>query len=100
MEPPQKKRVSGSAAWREARELVWTHRRRLTIGLALMLVSRLMTLVLPSTSKFLIDDVVGKGRTDLLLPIALVAGVLGVMIVALTAHYGVRRSSRPSRIAA
>ena len=30
----------------------------------------------------------------------IVAGVLGVLIVALTAHYGVRRSSRLSRIAA
>jgi len=30
----------------------------------------------------------------------IVAGVLGVLIVALTAHYGVRRSSRRSRIAA
>ena len=30
----------------------------------------------------------------------IVAGVLGALIVALTAHYGVRRSSRRSRIAA
>ena len=30
----------------------------------------------------------------------IVAGVLGVLIVALSAHYGVRRSSRGSRIAA
>src|SRR5215208_4726824 len=30
----------------------------------------------------------------------IVAGVLGVLMVALTAHYGVRRSSRRSRIAA
>src|SRR5262245_27211433 len=71
---PQKKRVSGSAAWREARELVWKHRRRLALGLVLMLVSRLMSLVLPASSKFLIDDVVGRGRTDLLMPIALAAG--------------------------
>ena len=70
----QKKPVSGSAAWREARDLVWTHRRRLAIGMVLMLVSRLMSLVLPASSKFLIDDVVGGGRTDLLMPIALAAG--------------------------
>jgi long-subunit fatty acid transport protein len=30
----------------------------------------------------------------------IVAGVLGMLLVALTAHYGVRRSSRRSRIAA
>src|SRR5688572_27720203 len=74
VDPPNKKRVSSTAAWREARELVWTHRRRLSIGLALMLVSRLAGLVLPASSKYLIDEVVGKNRTELLLPIALAAG--------------------------
>ena len=71
---PAKKKISASAAWREARELVWAHRRRLGIGLALMLVSRLAGLALPASSKFLIDEVVGKNRTDLLMPIALAAG--------------------------
>jgi subfamily B ATP-binding cassette protein MsbA len=39
-----------------------------------MLVSRLAGLVLPASSKYLIDDVVGKNRTDLLPLIALAAG--------------------------
>jgi ABC-type multidrug transport system fused ATPase/permease subunit len=73
-EPPSKKRVSAAAAWREARELVWAHRRRLTLGLVLMLVSRLAGLVLPASSKWLIDEVVGNNRADLLLPLALAAG--------------------------
>ena len=64
---------------REARELIWAHRRRLSIGLALMLVSRLTGLVLPASSKWLIDEVVGKGRTDLLTPIALIAGAATVV---------------------
>jgi ATP-binding cassette, subfamily B, putative efflux pump len=71
---PKKKGVSLSAAWREARSLVWAHRRRLLIGLTLMLVSRLAGLVLPASSKYLIDDVINGGRSDLLLPIALAAG--------------------------
>ena len=74
MDPAQKKRVSASAAWREARELIWRHRRRLGIGLTLMLISRLAGLVLPASSKWLIDEVVGNRRADLLLPIALAAG--------------------------
>jgi subfamily B ATP-binding cassette protein MsbA len=74
MDPTKKKRVTASAAWREARELVWAHRRRLLLGLVLMLVSRVAGLVLPASSKFLIDEVVGKNRTELLLPIALAAG--------------------------
>jgi ABC-type multidrug transport system fused ATPase/permease subunit len=72
--PPQKKKVSMSAAWNEARGLVWTHRKRLLLGLGLMLISRLAGLVLPASSKYLIDDVVTGKRTDLLLPIALAAG--------------------------
>jgi subfamily B ATP-binding cassette protein MsbA len=74
VEAPKKKRVSASAAWREARALLWAHRRRLITGLILMLVSRLAGLVLPASSKYLIDDVVGKNRTDLLPLIALAAG--------------------------
>jgi ABC-type bacteriocin/lantibiotic exporter with double-glycine peptidase domain len=61
-------------AWLEARLLIWKHRRRLAAGLALMLVSRVAGLVLPASSKWLIDDVIGQGRTELLLPIALAAG--------------------------
>jgi subfamily B ATP-binding cassette protein MsbA len=78
-EPPKKKRVTASEAWREARELLWAHRRRLTTGLVLMLISRLAGLVLPASSKWLIDEVVGKQRTDLLLPIALAAGAATVV---------------------
>jgi ABC-type multidrug transport system fused ATPase/permease subunit len=78
MEPPKKK-VSGTAAWREARELLWTHRRRLALGLGLMLVSRLAGLVLPWSSKWLIDEVVGKGRTELLPTIALAAGIATII---------------------
>ena len=70
--PRQRKSVS--TALQEARALVREHRGRLSLGLALLLVSRLSGLVLPSTSKLLIDDVVGKGRRELLLPIAVAAG--------------------------
>ena len=82
-DPQNKKRVSTAAAWREARELVWTHRRRLSIGLALMLVSRLAGLVLPASSKWLIDEVLQKNRTELLMPIALAAGA-ATLVQALT----------------
>ena len=74
MDASKKTGVSRSAAWREARELVWSHRRRLGLGLALMLVSRVAGLVLPASSKWLIDEVIGKNRTDLLMPIALATG--------------------------
>ncbi|MGH9255506.1 MAG: ABC transporter ATP-binding protein [Vicinamibacterales bacterium] len=79
-----KKKVSMTAAWREARELVWAHRRRLGLGLALMLVGRVAGLVLPASSKWLIDEVINNERTELLLPIALAAGA-ATLVQAVTA---------------
>ena len=73
-EAPAKKKVTAAGVWREARTLVSAHKARLTLGLALMIVNRLVGLVLPATSKFLIDDVIGKQRADLLMPLALAAG--------------------------
>jgi len=70
-----KKKVTANAAWREARELLWAHRRRLAYGLLLMLASRLAGLVLPLSSKYVVDEVLAKGRQDLLLPIAAAAGL-------------------------
>src|SRR5580765_6358934 len=75
VEPPKKKKVSASDAWREARELLWFHRSRLALGLGLMLISRLAGLVLPASSKYLVDEVLTKRRHDLLLPFAVAAGV-------------------------
>jgi len=69
-----KKHFSPSAAWRDARELIWQHRYRLALGMFLMLINRLVGLVLPTTSKYLIDDVVLKHKADLLVPLALAAG--------------------------
>ncbi len=75
----KKKRPRWSDVWEEARGLVWTHRWRLGIGFVLMLVNRLVGLVLPASSKYLIDEVVGKHRGDLLPVIALAAGAATVV---------------------
>ncbi len=74
MAEAKKKKVTWSTAWRDARELVWTHRYRLALGAGLMLVNQLMGLVLPASTKFLIDEVINKQRADLLWKIALAAG--------------------------
>ena len=72
---PKASRPRLSTVWREASELVWTHRRRLGVGLVLMLINRSAGLVLPATSKYLVDDVIGNQRVDLLPLLALaVAG--------------------------
>jgi ABC-type multidrug transport system fused ATPase/permease subunit len=70
----KKNRPRLSNAWGEAKELIWAHRYRLLLGLFLMLINRLVGLVLPASSKYLIDEVINKHRSDLLITIALAAG--------------------------
>jgi ABC-type multidrug transport system fused ATPase/permease subunit len=70
--PPKKAFTAG--AWEEARALIWTHRKRLALGLALMVVNRLAGLVLPATTKYFVDDVIGQGRWELLPQLAMAAG--------------------------
>jgi ABC-type multidrug transport system fused ATPase/permease subunit len=72
--PPKKPRVNMARAWPEARALIWTHRRSLALGLGLMLINRLAGLVLPASSKYLIDDVLGKHEMSKLVPLALAVG--------------------------
>ncbi|MCA1594512.1 MAG: ABC transporter ATP-binding protein/permease [Acidobacteria bacterium] len=69
----KKKRLTVSQAWSDARDLVWAHRYRLALGMLLMIVNRLVGLVLPASSKYLIDEVIVKRRGELLLTLALAA---------------------------
>jgi subfamily B ATP-binding cassette protein MsbA len=91
-----KRKTDFKAAWAEARALIWKHRHRLLFGMALMLVNRLAGLVLPGSSKFLIDHVLvpvaapsawdrflPASRLDQLKLIALVA-VVATIIQAVT----------------
>ncbi|MSR61605.1 MAG: ABC transporter ATP-binding protein [Planctomycetes bacterium] len=73
-EPEKKKKPKLSAGWRETRELLSRHRGRLLLGLVLTLFNSLLGFVLPATSKYLIDDVIGGRRVELLLPLVLIGG--------------------------
>ncbi len=66
-----KKAFASPDAWAEAGALVRAHRKGLMLGMVLMLISRLAGMVLPWMSGYVIDDVIGPGRTDLLVPLAL-----------------------------
>ena len=83
MPKEQKKKVQWSSALQEARQLVWAHRKRLALGAVLMIINQAMGLVLPASTKYLIDVVIGQGRTDLLWRIAVAAG-LATIIQAVT----------------
>ena len=75
MDGEKKKGFKLSGTWREAKGLIIAHRSQLALGALLMLISRLVGLVLPASSKYIIDEVVTKGRAELLLPVALAAGI-------------------------
>ena len=79
----KKKSLPLSVIARDALELVHARKGRLALGFGLLLVSRLCGLVLPGTTKILLDDVIGKGRKDLLVPIVLAAGA-ATLIQAIT----------------
>ncbi|MEJ7701187.1 MAG: ABC transporter ATP-binding protein [Pyrinomonadaceae bacterium] len=53
---------------------MWAYRWRLALGAVLMIVSRLAGLVLPSSSKFLVDEIIIKERFEMLKWIALAIG--------------------------
>ncbi len=54
---PPKRKTNFKLAWGEAKVIIWHHRRRLSLGLAVMMVNRLSGLILPASSKYLIDHV-------------------------------------------
>jgi len=75
--PPKKAFTAG--AWEEARGLIWVHRKRLVLGLGLMLINRLSGFVLPTTTKYLMDDVIQQGHWELLPKLAMAAGAATVV---------------------
>ena len=67
--PFSKERAKSLAA--EVWALVKPRRRAMALGLVLIAISRASSMVLPASTKFLIDDVIGQGREDLLIPLVL-----------------------------
>jgi len=80
---PESTKEKPKPALRELLPEVWAlvrpRRELLALGFGLMVINRLAGLVLPASTKFLIDDVVGRGHASLLVP--LVLAVLGATAV-------------------
>jgi len=74
-ESKKKKKIDYTRAWAEARKLIWSYRWRLLVGLGLMLASRAAGMVLPYSTKFLVDNVFGERHFELLGWIALAVGL-------------------------
>jgi len=86
MSEPDSRRV----IWRGAHDIVWERRYHLALGLVLMVVGRLAGMVLPATSKYLVDEAIGEARIDFLLPLAIAAGV--ATLVQASAEFAVMQS--------
>src|SRR4051794_17508552 len=78
-----KKPLKASHIYRDLRDLIWPRRKLFLMGLVLVFINRAAGLVLPGSTKFLIDDVVQKRREELLIPIATAVGV-AILIQAVT----------------
>lgn len=73
------KRISGSSLKNAFREIIWPRRRLILAGLVLILFNRLAGLVLPASTRYLIDDVITGG--DLRLLYGLLGAVGGAVVV-------------------
>ena len=58
-----KKPLSWGHAWNDARVLIRPHRSRLMLGLVLILINSLAAMVMPATSRYLLDDIVMNPTT-------------------------------------
>jgi subfamily B ATP-binding cassette protein MsbA len=76
---PAKKPTDWKAVWPDIRALIYPRRKQLLLGLALIVVSRTSGLVLPASTKFLVDEILAKHRGELLTP--LILAVLGATLL-------------------
>jgi len=74
--PETKKKTEIFRALPEIWSLIRPRRALLTLGLVLMIINRVSGLVLPASTKYLVDDVIGKRHFRLLYPL------VGVVLVA------------------
>ena len=84
-EPEPKRQVSTTRALEEFRRLVWPRRGLLAVGLGLVVINRSFGLVLPASTKYLVDDVIDAGNTEILMPLVTVVG-LAVLVQAVTSY--------------
>ena len=70
-----RRNLQASHVYRDLRELLWPRRYIFILGLILVFINRAAGLVLPGSTKYLIDDIVQKRREDLLVPLVAIVGV-------------------------
>ena len=56
-----KRGIASKTSWAEAKSIMWSHRKRIALGLVLVVISRLSGLVAPASTKFLVDNILAPG---------------------------------------
>jgi ABC-type multidrug transport system fused ATPase/permease subunit len=74
-----KTQLKARVVWNDALDLVRARKGRLAVGLFLMMINRVSGLVLPGTTKFLLDDVITKKHPGMLPMLVLAAGAATVI---------------------
>ena len=69
-------KITGNSLRHAFREIIWPRRKLIAVGLLLIVLNRLSGLVLPISTRYLVDDVLGQGQFDLLY------WLLGLLVVA------------------
>ncbi len=78
-------RISGASLRHAFREIIWPRRGLVAGGVALILVNRLAGLVVPASTKVLVDDVLGQADLGLLWRLLLLVG-LAVLVQSVTSY--------------
>jgi ATP-binding cassette, subfamily B, putative efflux pump len=72
-------KISGASLKHAFGEIIWPRRKLILLGLVLILMNRLSGLVLPASTKYLVDNVIAQGDLDMLWKLlALVAGAIAI----------------------
>ncbi len=78
-------KITGNSLKHAFKEIIWPRRKLIGVGLILIVFNRLSGLVLPISTSYLVDEVLGQGELDLLRWL-LGALVVAVIIQAATAY--------------
>ncbi len=70
-------RISGASLRHAFRDIIWPRRRLIALGLVLILLNRLAGLVLPASTKYLVDNVIVDGNLPLMYQIL---GLVGASV--------------------
>ena len=79
------KKISGSSLRHAFEDIIWPRRKLIGLGLVLILMNRLSGLVLPASTRYLVDDVIADGDVEFLYRLLVLVGV-AITIQAATSY--------------